>query len=89
MRYVHDPQAKLDYGFDWTAWLDTTETITASTWASAPTGLTLSAPTFDTVSTTVWVEGGATGTTYTLTNHVETSAGRADDRNFELVVRQR
>ena len=28
-----DPNADLDYGFDWTAWLGATDTITESTWS--------------------------------------------------------
>ena len=30
-----DPNADLDYGFDWTAWLGATDTITESTWAGS------------------------------------------------------
>jgi len=91
--FDHDPDAKLDYGFDWNdkGWLGT-DTINTSTWSitaidPAPDGatpLTLSTPTHDTTTTTVWVDGGTAGKAYTITNHIVTAAGREDDRSHQL-----
>ena len=88
--YTKDPQAKLDYGFDWTDWL-AGDTIAASTWVSAPAGLTLTSPTFSNTHTTVWIAGGAVGVSYTVTNHITTalSPAREDDRSFRLKVKER
>lgn len=79
-----DPQAKLDYGWDWSDWLDTGDTITASTWTITPTGPTLTDSTHDTTTTTVWVAGAVLGVDYTLTNHITTVEGREDDRSHGL-----
>ena len=88
--YVHDPDSDLDYGFDWTDWL-AGDTIADSTWEINPTGPTLHNPTFSDTNTTVWVDGGETGTTYTLTNHITTSntPPREDDRSHKLKVKER
>lgn len=94
--FVHDPDADLDYGHDWSSWLGT-DTITTSTWsitkvAPNSTGDTppvLSASTHDTTTTTIWVDGGTVGKTYTLTNHIITAAGREDDRSHTLKCRNR
>jgi len=55
-----DPNADLDYGFDWTAWLGATDTITESTWTvPAGSGLTAHSPSIspDGKVTCVWLEG--------------------------------
>ncbi|MDP9479818.1 MAG: hypothetical protein M3R38_29855 [Actinomycetota bacterium] len=63
--FIKDPQARLDYSLDWSAWLASGETITASTWA-ATTGITVEAaapyaPSFTGTATTVWLSGGTIG----------------------------
>lgn len=85
--YIKDPNAKLDYGFDWSAWL-VTDTITASTWVVSPAGPTLSGATFSPTKTTIWVDGGTADTKYRLTNHITTTAGRIDDRSFNLKIKE-
>ncbi len=97
--FIHDPDAKLDYGHDWAGttahpWLEDGETITASTWSvtfGTEADLTLTASTHDDTTTTVWVEGagGTLGPVYHITNHVTTSAGREDDRTHILKIRDR
>lgn len=86
---IKDPQAVLNYGFDWTTkgWLGT-DTITASTWTITP-GLAIDSHTHDTTSTTVWLSGGTAGTTYSATNHITTAGGRQDDRTLTIKVEQR
>lgn len=88
--YTKDPQAKLDYGWDWSAWLGT-DTISTSTWTVDPAGPVLSNATHDGTKTTVWIAGGVSGSTYTLTNHVLTNStpAREDDRSFKLKVKER
>ncbi len=85
--YTKDPQAKNDYGYDWTKWL-AGDTISSSTWASAPTGLTQSNPTASTTNTTVWLAGGTVDTVYRVTNHIVTAAGRENDETFRIIVRE-
>lgn len=90
--YIKDPQARLDYGFDWSAWLASGETITTSTWSItlAPDAvLTIASSTNDASTTTIWASAGTLGEDYKITNHVVSSAGREDDRTHLLKVRER
>ena len=86
-----DPQADLDYGLDWSAWLASGETIATSTWSASPAGLTLHDDTDDGTTTTQWASSGAAGTDYTLTNRVVTSATppRTDERSILIRVKER
>ena len=94
--YIKDPQAILDYGFDWSDWLADGETIIESTWVIDPAesdGLekdTIKGDSFEaTGGTTIWLGGGTDGEDYTVTNHVKTSDDREDDRSHKIKVRQR
>jgi hypothetical protein len=93
--YTKDPSAILDYGHDWTEWMDEGDEITASTWAAAPDAddggtLITSNPTFDAAGpTTVWLAGGVAGESYTVTNHITTAEGRQDDRSFKVKIKER
>ena len=95
MRIEKDPNAKLDYGIDWTDWLKqrngSTDQIVASTWTiSGPdTALTQTDSSFSTTQTGVWLAAGTNGSTYAVTNHVTTAAGREDDRTLTIAVKQR
>ena len=84
-----DPDAKLDYGCDWSDWLPEGKTITNSEWFITPAGPTKSAQTNSTTAATVWVEGCEAGTVYTLTNRITDSDGRVDDRSITLVCTER
>lgn len=85
-----DPDAALDYGFDWSAWLQTGETITNSAWSVDDDSLTIDSDTHDDTSTTVWLSGGTVRSyPYTVTNRITTSAGRIDDRSFQVYVAER
>ena len=85
--YIHDPDAKLDYGHNWSEWLDG-DIIVASTW-TAPDGITLVADDYTDSTTTVWLSGGIEGVLYKAVNHIVTAAGREDDRTIKIKVRQR
>jgi hypothetical protein len=90
--FTHDPDADLDYGYDWSSWLDTGETLLNSVWTvtyGTADEVTLHDDTHDDTTTTVWVDGGTLGRHYKITNHVVTSAGRADDRSHTIKVRDR
>lgn len=90
--HLHDPDARLDYYTDWSAWLAAGESIADVTWSVG--GYTGTAPDIATEipSTTrpgVWVEGATLGDTLRLVCHIVTSFGREDDRTHTLFVRQR
>lgn len=82
--FYKDPNAVLDYSFDWSDWLRG-DVITASTWA-APAGITVDSSTFAGSLTTAWISGGVDGTSYDIVNHITTLAGRAEDRTIRIVA---
>lgn len=83
-----DPDAVLDYGFDWSTWLASGETISTSVW-DVPTGITEGNKEKGDTSTKIWLSGGEAGETYTIANKVTTSAERTDERSFDVVVEER
>jgi hypothetical protein len=86
--FVKDPDAVLDYKMDWADWLNSTDTIIASSWV-AGTGLTVDSNTNSGTYTTVWLSGGTAGSTYLVTNSIETSEGRQDDRTIMIQCMER
>jgi len=86
--FIKDPDAVLDYQWDWAAWLETGETITAGT-VTATSGLTIDSQTAATTDVTAWLSGGTAGQVYPVTCHVTTSAGRVDDRTILIHVEER
>ena len=83
-----DPQAVLDYGFDWSDWLAVGETVSTSSWV-VEAGITKDSDTNDSTTTTVWLSGGTAGEDYTVTNTIVTSASRTDERSIIVFVRER
>lgn len=87
--FVKDPNATLDYSFDWGPWLSN-DTISSSTWI-AESGITIvpASESFDATTTTVFITGGADKENYILTNRITTNASRTDDRSIQIQVRHR
>jgi hypothetical protein len=85
--FYKDPDAKLDYGFDWATWLGS-DTISSSSW-TVDAGLTQVSDTNDTTTTTVWLEGGTVGVSYKAVNRIVTVGGREEDRTLWIVVQER
>ena len=85
--FTKDPNAVLDYSFNWATWLDD-DTISASTW-TADTGIIIDSSSTTTTVATVWLSGGTAGTTYTVTNRIVTAASRTEDRSLTINVAQR
>lgn len=86
-RFVKDPDASKDYGFDWSAWLTSSgnDTIATSTWI-VDAGITKGATGNTATTTTVWLSGGTAGTSYKVTNRIVTAGGRTDDRTLYVTV---
>ncbi len=86
--FVKDPQAVLDYSFDWGPWLSS-DTISSSVWV-AETGITAqSGDSFTDTTTTVFIADGTHGQNYLLKNTVVTVGGRTDERTVEIRIRNR
>jgi|SRR5581483_1902706 hypothetical protein len=97
--FVKDPDAVLDYKFDWAPlthgsggsdWLAASEVITSFA-VMADSGITVnsSSATDANTSVTVWLSGGTDGSDYNVTCHITTSLGRQDERSMSIVVRNR
>lgn len=84
--YDHDPDARLDYSWDWTHWLAASELISAQTVTSLVSGITATAVTQANGVVTAWITATESGD---VTCHITTSAGRQDDRSISLRVRSR
>ena len=93
-KFYKDPDAVLDYKFDWAAltngsgttdWLSTGETISSKT-VTATTGLTVdSSEITDTnTSVTAWLSGGTADELYTVTCQIVTSDSRTDERTMTI-----
>lgn len=87
MTYLKDPGDTLQYGFDWTDWLDG-DTISASEW-DLPATLGDDAGDHDDTGTTVLVSGGTAGRTYTITNRITTAAGQTAELSMRIRISQR
>lgn len=83
-RYVKGPGDTKDFKFDWTSWLGD-DTIRESTW-TVPEGLTKGADTFTTHTATVWLSGGADGSSYRVTNRITTAGGRVSEESVRIAV---
>jgi hypothetical protein len=84
-KFVKDPNAVLDYQFDWSAWLPVGDTIVSHT-ATVSTGLTKDSSANTTTSVTIWLSGGTAGTTYTAACKIVTTQGRTDERTIQIQV---
>lgn len=80
-----DPDARKDYGFDWTDWLDG-DTISASSW-TVPSGITNYSESNTTTGTTIWLSGGTQGEDYIVTNQITTAGGVIEQRSLKIQVR--
>ena len=86
---IKDPQAVLDYIFDWSAWL-AGDTISTQTLTSDD-GITIDSSVVggENTNVTAWVSGGTAGKSYRVTSRVTTVGGRTDERLIVILVRDR
>lgn len=86
MAYKKDPDAILDYTFDWAPYLlPTTDTIATATWLP-DAGLTVVSQSHTASTATAFVSGGTAGQSLNLTCRITTAGGRTDDRTITLVI---
>ena len=87
-QYLKDPSAVLDWAFDWTDWLATSETIANHTITADP-GIVVDSSTENAGIVTVWLSGGKAGEWYKIACLITTSAGRTDERTISIQVQER
>lgn len=85
--YIKDPDAVLDYQWDWATWLPTGDTIASAT-VTSDIGLTVDSASNTATVVTAWLSGGTVGESYDVTCRVVTADGRTDDRTITLLIRQ-
>ena len=86
-----DTEARLIYTFDWSEWLPSGDTISASTYTitartNDPDPLAIHTQGRTTTSTYVELKEGQEGKIYTVTVQVTTTMGLIDRRNFRVKV---
>lgn len=85
---VKDPADIRPFEFDWQDEVPSGDTVTGSTWAVTPNGLTLGATSIPEARITrVIISGGTDGAMYEVTNTVDTANGRHFERTFGIRVR--
>lgn len=90
MIFQKDPDATLDYTFDWSNWLEDGEAI-ASRNVTVENGITLDSSDFASPHITVWLSGGTAGETYDVTCEITTDnlKPRTDQRTMKIEVKER
>jgi hypothetical protein len=86
--FTKDPDATLDYAYNWASWLAEGETISSAS-VIVQAGITLDSESNTTTTTTAWLSGGSLNETYQVTFRVTTSAGRTDDRSIRVLILDR
>jgi hypothetical protein len=84
--FIKDPNAVLDYEWDWTNWLTNGDTILSAT-ITPDTGITLDSTTVNALTVVGWFSGGTEGVGYAAVCHITTVQGRVDDRTIYLACR--
>jgi hypothetical protein len=80
-----DPDATLDYQFNWAPYLEDDEIATSA--FLLPDGLTEVSSQNTATAATIFVSGGNPCGIYRITNRITTAAGRAQDRTIYIRVR--
>ena len=84
-----DPDAVLDYYFDWSSWREGADTIATVAILLAPgAAITINSHDFNGGMVRVWISGGVAGTVEFVTCRVTSTAGRTDDMTNRLRIRQ-
>lgn len=86
-KFTKDPDAVLDYRWDWSDWLTAiTDTIESVTFVPED-GITVDSSSHTDTTATAWISGGTAGSSYTVTCRIVTAGGRTDDRtcSFRIV----
>lgn len=86
--FIQDPQAILDYPFDWSAALNG-DPIQTSTFTADSGFIIESDDMLNNQNTVVWVSGGTRNKRYAVTNHILTEGGREDDWTIYVLVKER
>jgi hypothetical protein len=85
--FVQDPEARLDYTWNWAPWLTGNDDTISSATVFVPDGLTADGePLVDEAVVTQMVSGGALGSSYKMTCRITTDGGRINERSIYLII---
>lgn len=84
--FIKDPDAVLDYLFNWTSFLGGD---TISSYTVVASGLTIDSSSNTTTDVTVWLSGGTVYQKATVTCHIVTAGGREEDRTMHFTIKQK
>lgn len=74
----------MDFGFDWSDWLASGETISSSAW-TVPSGITTDNTDNSTTQTSIWLSSPTAGQSYNLANKITTSSEREKVRYLTII----
>jgi len=87
--FIKDPNARLDYQWDWSQWLAVGETITNAQISITPTGLALDQQDNTDTTITAWLTGGTVDAGYRVVCSITTNQSRTDDRSIYIRCAER
>jgi hypothetical protein len=86
--FIQDPQAVLDYPFDWSTYL-AGDTIQTSQFIVDSGIMVESDAILDPANTVIWLSGVVKGKRYAVTNRIVTIGGREDDWTIYVLGKER
>lgn len=87
-KFTKDPDAVLDYEWDWTPWLTAvSDSITSATF-TPDEGITVEASSHSDMAAIAWISGG-TAPSCNVKCHIVTAGGREDDRTYTFLIKER
>jgi hypothetical protein len=87
--FTKDPNATLDYGFNWSEWLQTDEIISDYTITTSSGIINTRDYSTTAGSVIVWLSSGCPGERYNIACLITTSGSRIDERTIKIDVRER
>ena len=85
-----DPNAVLDYVFDWTKWLAShTPVDEIASHSTSQVGVTVASSSRSGALVTVWISGGTLNQPASVTCRIVTTGGRTEDQTLHFVMRER
>jgi hypothetical protein len=86
--FPKDPDAILDFEFDWADWLQSGETIASYT-ITVESGIVNESDAESSGMVTVWLSGGTDGMNYIIACEIVSSDSRTDERSMRILVADR
>ncbi len=88
--WTKDPDAVLDYIFDWSEWLNVDDEISSATISITPTGHTkdieVKQETALPTRHIIWLSGGRLNNKYNITSKIVTKDGREQEMSVTLTI---